>query len=159
PQCGLAPGFVTIVAGHLLGQLDSVRDLRLRVGALPRYPSNRLRYNLTWSTQGLINEYCNPCDAIADGKPGAGPPLERLERLSIDGVDYEAFNTSGGLGTLAQSLAGKLRNLSYKTIRYPGHCELMRFLLHDLGMRAHQAQLAEIFDRAIPSTPQDQVVI
>ena len=159
PQCGLAPGFITIVATHLLGQLDRVRDLRLRVGALPRYPSNRLQYNLTWSTEGLINEYCNPCDAVADGFAVQVPPLEQLERLTIDGVDYEAFNTSGGLGTLAQTLAGKVRNVNYKTIRYPGHCELMRFLLHDLGMREHKAQLAQIFDRALPGTPNDQVVI
>jgi saccharopine dehydrogenase-like NADP-dependent oxidoreductase len=50
PQCGLAPGFITIVANHLMRSMTEVTDLRLRVGALPRYPSNRLKYNLTWST-------------------------------------------------------------------------------------------------------------
>jgi saccharopine dehydrogenase-like NADP-dependent oxidoreductase len=159
PQCGLAPGFITIVATHLLGQLDRVRDLRLRVGALPRYPSNRLQYNLTWSTEGLINEYCNPCEAIVDGREVLLPPLEQVERLTIDGVEYEAFNTSGGLGTLATSLAGRVENLDYKTIRYPGHCELMRFLLHDLGMKRHKDELARIFDREIPATPSDTIVI
>jgi saccharopine dehydrogenase-like NADP-dependent oxidoreductase len=159
PQCGLAPGFITIVATHLMAQLDTVRDLRLRVGALPRFPSNRLQYNLTWSTEGLINEYCNPCEAVENGQEVLVPAMEQLERLTIEGVEFEAFNTSGGLGTLAKTLAGKVQNLNYKTIRYPGHCELIKFLLHDLGMRHHKQELAKIFDRAIPTTPNDQIVI
>ncbi|MCY2956610.1 MAG: saccharopine dehydrogenase NADP-binding domain-containing protein [Planctomycetota bacterium] len=159
PQCGLAPGFITMVATHLMRQLDTVRDLRLRVGALPRFPSNQLQYNLTWSTEGLINEYCNPCEAVDNGKQVLVPPLEQLERLTIEGVEYEAFNTSGGLGTLAKSLSGKVNNLNYKTIRYPGHCELLKFLLHDLLMRHHKDELVKIFDRAIPATQNDQIVI
>ena len=159
PQCGLAPGFITIVANHLMKQLDRVHDLRLRVGALPQHPSNRLKYNLTWSTEGLINEYCNPCEAIEDGMPVTMPPMEQLEHLTIDGTLYEAFNTSGGLGTLAHSLAGKVHNLNYKSIRYPGHCELMKFLLQDLRMRSHQHELKDIFERSIPSTTDDQIVI
>ena len=67
PQCGLAPGFITIVAKHLLEPMTEVSDLRMRVGALPRYPDNRLKYNLTWSTEGLINEYCQPCEVLLDG--------------------------------------------------------------------------------------------
>jgi saccharopine dehydrogenase-like NADP-dependent oxidoreductase len=159
PQCGLAPGFITIVANHLIRKMTAVQDLRLRVGALPRYPSNRLKYNLTWSTEGLINEYCQPCEAIVDGKLELQPPLQNLEHLTIDGVEYEAFNTSGGLGTLATSLQGKVRNLNYKTIRYPGHCELLKILLHDLQMKDYQKELAAIFDRALPTTYQDQIVI
>jgi saccharopine dehydrogenase-like NADP-dependent oxidoreductase len=159
PQCGLAPGFITIVANHLMKTMTEVTDLRLRVGALPRYPSNRLKYNLTWSTEGLINEYCNPCEAVLNGQLVAMPPLEQLERLTIDGVEYEAFNTSGGLGTLATTLKDRVANVDYKTIRYPGHCELMKFLLHDLQMQQNRTMLGEIFDRCLPSTFQDQIVI
>ncbi|GAB4140172.1 MAG: saccharopine dehydrogenase family protein [Planctomycetota bacterium] len=159
PQCGLAPGFITIVATHLVSRLTEVQDLCLRVGALPRFSSNRLKYNLTWSTQGLINEYCQPCEVILDGKLTTVQPLENLERLTIDGVEYEAFNTSGGLGTLAASLDGKVRNLNYKTIRFPGHCELLKLLLQDLRMKDHQDELASIFERALPGTFQDQIVI
>lgn len=159
PQCGLAPGFITIVANHLMRSMTEVTDLRLRVGALPRYPSNRLKYNLTWSTEGLINEYCNPCEAVEHGELTTLPPLEQLERLTIDGVDYEAFNTSGGLGTLAITLKDRVRNVNYKTIRYPGHCELMKFLLHDLQMQEQQALLREILEKALPATFQDQIVI
>ena len=159
PQCGLAPGFITIVANHLMKSMTEVSDLHLRVGALPRYPSNRLKYNLTWSTEGLINEYCNPCEAVENGQLTTVPPLEQLERLTIDGVDYEAFNTSGGLGTLAITLKDRVKNVNYKTIRYPGHCELMKFLLHDLQMLDQQGLLRDIFERTLPTTFQDQIVI
>jgi saccharopine dehydrogenase-like NADP-dependent oxidoreductase len=159
PQCGLAPGFITIVANHLMKSMTEVTDLHLRVGALPRYPSNRLKYNLTWSTEGLINEYCNPCEAVEDGALTTLPPMEHLERLTIDGVDYEAFNTSGGLGTLAITLKDRVKNVNYKTIRYPGHCELMKFLLHDLQMQDQQGLLRDIFEKSLPQTFQDQIVI
>ena len=159
PQCGLAPGFITIAATHVMKGLTDLSDVRLRVGALPRYPSNRLQYNLTWSTDGLINEYCNPCEAVQNGEFVMVPPMEQIERLTIDGVEYEAFNTSGGLGTLGITLKGKAKNVNYKTIRYPGHCELMKFLLHDLGMREHKNELRDLFDRALPGTQQDQIVI
>ncbi|MFO0827811.1 MAG: saccharopine dehydrogenase C-terminal domain-containing protein [Phycisphaerales bacterium] len=159
PQCGLAPGFITIVATHLIRPMTEVTDLRLRVGALPRYPDNQLKYNLTWSTEGLINEYCNPCEALVDGRMVTIPPMEHLETLVIDGVEYEAFNTSGGLGTLADTLKGRVRNVNYKTIRYPGHNRLMKFLLDDLHMRDHRDELGRVFERALPTTYQDQIVI
>jgi len=159
PQCGLAPGFITVVANHLMKSMTEVSDLRLRVGALPRYPSNRLKYNLTWSTEGLINEYCNPCESVENGQLTTVPPLEQLERLTIDGVDYEAFNTSGGLGTLAITLKDRVKNVNYKTIRFPGHCDLMKFLLHDLQMQDQQGLLRDIFERSLPATFQDQIVI
>jgi saccharopine dehydrogenase-like NADP-dependent oxidoreductase len=159
PQCGLAPGFITIVANHLMKSMTEVSDLRLRVGALPRYPSNRLKYNLTWSTEGLINEYCNPCESVLHGELTTVPPLEQLERLTIDGVEYEAFNTSGGLGTLAITLKDRVANVNYKTIRYPGHCELMKFLLHDLQMQDQQGMLRDIFEKSLPATFQDQIVV
>ena len=93
----------------------------MRVGALPQFPTNALTYNLTWSTDGLINEYCNPCEAIHDGERMHVLPLEGIEHFSLDGVRYEAFNTSGGLGTLCDTLDGRVRELNYKTIRYQGH--------------------------------------
>ena len=159
PQCGLAPGFVGIVAGDLFKRFETPRALKMRVGALPRFPANRLKYNLTWSTDGLINEYCNPCEALRDGKPVSLQPLEGLEPLVIDGVEYEAFNTSGGLGTLCETLAGKIDTLDYKTIRYPGHCEILKLLLDDLGLSRKRDMLKEIFETALPETPQDVVHI
>jgi saccharopine dehydrogenase-like NADP-dependent oxidoreductase len=159
PQCGLAPGFITIIGMHLLQPLQNVSDLRLRVGALPRYPSNMLKYNLTWSTEGLINEYCNLCESMLNGELRLVQPLENLETITIDGVEYEAFNTSGGLGTLAKTLQGRVQNVNYKSLRYPGHNHLIKFLLNDLKMRDHRAALGEIFDRSLPTTFNDQIVI
>ena len=159
PQCGLAPGFITIIAMHLVGPMDQVTDLRLRVGALPRYPSNMLKYNLTWSTEGLINEYCNLCEVVLDGELRLVQPLENLETIAIDGIEYEAFNTSGGLGTLAETLRSRVRNVNYKSLRYPGHNHLIKFLLQDLRMRDRRDVLAEILDASLPTTFNDQVVI
>ena len=159
PQCGLAPGFITIVSMNLLRKLRSCRDLRLRVGALPRNPANRLAYNLTWSTDGLINEYLMPCEVLMSGEPRKVQPMENLEELRVNGVHYEAFNTSGGLGTLAESLRDEVQNLNYKTIRYPGHNFLMKFLLDDLHMSDHREELTRILERSIPFTYMDQVVI
>lgn len=159
PQCGLAPGFISIVAADLARQLDTLDSLRLRVGALPQYPSNALNYNLTWSTDGVINEYCEPCEAIVNGRRVLVPALEEREEFSLDGVTYEAFNTSGGLGTLCETLEGKVRTLNYRTIRYPGHATIMKALLHDLRLRDRRDVLRDIFEQALPSTLQDVVVI
>ena len=159
PQCGLAPGFITIVAADLCRRFDVLHDVRMRVGALPKYPSNALNYNLTWSTDGLINEYCEPCEALVDGQPHETAPLEELEEFSLDGVTYEAFNTSGGLGTLCESLRGKARNLNYKTIRYPGHAHIMKALLNDLRLRDRREVLKDILENAVPATLQDVVIV
>ena len=94
PQCGLAPGFVSIVAFDMTRHFESLDSVKLRVEALPQYPSNALNYNLTWSTDGIINEYCEPCEAIVNGVRREVQPLEELEEFSLDGVTYEAFNLS-----------------------------------------------------------------
>ena len=159
PQCGLAPGFITIVASDLASHFDELQDVRMRVGALPKFPSNALNYNLTWSTDGVINEYCEPCEAIVNGHLRETQPLEELEEFSLDGVLYEAFNTSGGLGTLCETLAGKVRNLNYRTIRYPGHAAIMKALLNDLRLRERRDLLKDILEHAVPVTLQDVVIV
>jgi saccharopine dehydrogenase-like NADP-dependent oxidoreductase len=159
PQCGLAPGFISIVAADLARRFDTLHDVRLRVGALPTYPSNALNYNLTWSTDGVINEYCEPCEAIVDGALRQTRALEECEAFALDGVAYEAFNTSGGLGTLAETLAGRVRNLNYRTIRYPGHAAIMKALLNDLRLRDRRALLKDILENAVPATLQDVVIL
>jgi saccharopine dehydrogenase-like NADP-dependent oxidoreductase len=131
----------------------------MRVGALPVYPTNRLKYNLTWSTDGLVNEYLNACEVIHNGELQFVPALEGYERLGIDGVEYEAFNTSGGLGSLCKTLQGKVRELTYKTIRYPGHRDLIAFLMDDLKFSSDRETLKKILERSIPNTPQDKCII
>lgn len=159
PQCGLAPGFVSVAAYDLSKRLERLDSVHMRVGALPQFPTNALKYNLTWSTDGLINEYCNPCDAIVAAKRREVLPLEGLEHFSIDGVRYEAFNTSGGLGTLCETLEGRVESLDYKTVRYVGHRDLAAFLVNELRLRDRRELLKEILERAIPITFQDVVIV
>lgn len=158
PQCGLAPGFISIMAHALAHRFDRLDEVRLRVGALPQYPSNALGYNLTWSTEGVINEYIEPCEAIRDGRRVSVPSMEEVEPLSIDGTAFEAFNTSGGLGSLCETYAGRVRVLDYKTMRYPGHAALMKTLLNDLRLRERREMLRDILEHALPATMQDMVV-
>lgn len=159
PQCGLAPGFISIVANSLMTELDDCHHAKLRVGALPERTSNGLNYSLTWSTDGVINEYGNPCYAIESGRRVIRAPLEGVETIILDGCEYEAFNTSGGLGSLDERYLGRIESLNYKTIRYPGHCEKMHFLMNDLKLNSDRDTLKRILERAIPKTHQDIVII
>jgi saccharopine dehydrogenase-like NADP-dependent oxidoreductase len=159
PQCGLAPGFISIAANELIGHFDELRAVKLRVGALPQHPNNVLKYSLTWSTEGLINEYGNPCEAIVDGRRVEAAPLEGLEEIEIDGTSYEAFNTSGGLGSLGETYGARCQNMDYKTMRYPGHCGQMRLLMNDLKLNHDRGTLKHILENAVPQTLQDVVVI
>ena len=159
PQCGLAPGFVSIAANELISHFDELRSVKLRVGALPQHPNNVLKYSLTWSTEGLINEYGNPCHAIADKRQIEAAPLEGLEEIEIDGTLYEAFNTSGGLGSLAETFGERCEQMNYKTIRYPGHCEQVRLLMNDLKLNQDRGTLKRILENAVPQTLQDVVIV
>jgi saccharopine dehydrogenase-like NADP-dependent oxidoreductase len=159
PQCGLAPGFISIVAHDLTQKFEKLRDVQMRVGALPVFPHNALKYNLTWSTDGLINEYCNPCEAVRDGVRCEVPALEELEQFTLDGIEYEAFNTSGGLGTLCETLEGKVDNLNYKTARYPGHRDIVKLLVRDLHLGTRRDIFKDVLETAIPITYQDVVLI
>ncbi|HYM44356.1 MAG TPA: saccharopine dehydrogenase C-terminal domain-containing protein [Steroidobacteraceae bacterium] len=159
PQCGLAPGFISIAAAELITHFDELRAVKLRVGALPQHPNNVLKYSLTWSTEGLINEYGNPCQAVNDGRLVEVAPLEGLEEIEIDGMRYEAFNTSGGLGSLAETHGAHCETMNYKTIRYPGHCEQMRLLMNDLKLNHDRGTLKRILENAVPQTLQDVVIV
>lgn len=159
PQCGLAPGFISIVAHDLMLHFDSIDKVLMRVGALPTNPNNVLKYSLTWSTDGLINEYGNVCHGIKDGEEVDLQPLEGLETLQIDGLLYEAFNTSGGIGSLAKMYKDKVNTMNYKTLRYPGHCKNMRLLMNDLKLNEDRESLKQILEKAIPRTNQDVVLV
>jgi saccharopine dehydrogenase-like NADP-dependent oxidoreductase len=159
PQCGLAPGFISIAASELIRHFDTLRSVKLRVGALPQHPNNVLKYSLTWSTEGLINEYGNPCQSIVNSQLREVLPLEGLEEIEIDGTLYEAFNTSGGLGSLAESFGEGVQSMDYKTIRYPGHCDQMRLLMNGLKLNHDRATLKRILENAVPQTLQDVVIV
>jgi saccharopine dehydrogenase-like NADP-dependent oxidoreductase len=159
PQCGLAPGFIGIVGMDLANRFTKIRDIELRVGALPRYPNGLMGYSFTWSPAGVVNEYINDAQVIHNGVCKMVPSLEGIEMINIEGQEFEAFSTSGGLGTMCETFEGKLDTLNYKTIRYPGHCSLMRFLLYELILKEKRALLEQILTEAKPPVQQDVVYV
>jgi saccharopine dehydrogenase-like NADP-dependent oxidoreductase len=159
PQCGLAPGFIGIVGADLCKSFTKLRDIELRVGALPRYPNGLLGYSFTWSPAGVINEYINDAEVIHNGVRKMVPSLDGIETINIEGQEFEAFSTSGGLGTLCETLEGKVDTLNYKTIRYPGHAKLMRFLLYELILKEKKELAEQILTEAKPPVSEDVVYV
>lgn len=159
PQCGLAPGFISIAANSLMQGLEDINIVKMRVGALTQSTSNSLKYAFTWSIDGVVNEYIHPCIILEDGEKKAIPALGGMESITMDGDVYEAFYTSGGVGSMVDTYAGKVKYLDYKTMRYPGHCEKMAFLLQDLKLRETPDVLKDILQRVIPHVEEDKVVI
>jgi saccharopine dehydrogenase-like NADP-dependent oxidoreductase len=159
PRCGLAPGFICVVGAGLASRMESIERLELRAGALPRSPNNALGYACNWSPAGIVNEYLNDCEQLRGGEPLSVPPLSDLETIVIDGARYEAFTTSGGLGTMCETFAGRVDRLDYKTIRYPGHCKLMRFVLLELGLGRQREEAVRLLADAYPPVRDDLVIV
>ncbi len=134
PDCGLAPGMVSILAMHGAAQFERLDEIHIRVGGLPQNPKPPLDYQLVFSVEGLINEYIEVARVIRDGRITEVPSMTELESLEFDGFpQLEAFQTSGGTSTLPDTFLGKIRELDYKTIRYAGHCEKFKAMI-DLGL-------------------------
>ena len=140
-------------------QFDKCRKLRLCVGALPRNPAGLMGYAFNWSPEGVVNEYLNDCEVIEEGQRKLVSPMEWVETIYIDGVKLEAFTTSGGLGTMCETYHGKIDNIDYKTIRYPGHVKLMNFFFHELLMRERRQLAGEILTYAKPPVDDDVVYV
>ncbi len=123
PDCGLAPGMVSVLAREGIEYLDRTESVKIRVGGLQQEPRPPLNYSLIFSVEGLINEYIEPCVALRDGKITIEEPLVGFEEIVFPEPfgKLEAFNTSGGTSTLPHTYKGKVKELDYKTIRYPGH--------------------------------------
>lgn len=159
PQCGLAPGFIGIVGADLIAQFDDCRSCKMRVGALPQNPTGLMGYAFNWSPEGVVNEYLNDCEVIEEGKRKWVSPMEWLEDIYIDGIKLEAFTTSGGLGTMCETYLGKVGNLDYKSMRYPGHVQQMNFFFHELLMRDRRKEAGEILVNAKPPVQDDVVYV
>jgi saccharopine dehydrogenase-like NADP-dependent oxidoreductase len=159
PQCGLAPGFVGIVGAAQVAAFDTCRSLRLRVGALPQNPTGLMGYAFNWSPEGVVNEYLNDCEVIEDGVRKMVSSMEWIETVYVDGIALEAFTTSGGLGTICETFHGKVANVDYKSMRYPGHMRLMNFFFHELLMRERRELAGDILTNAKPPVNNDVVYI
>lgn len=172
PDCGLAPGLVSILAAHACDGLDDFSEIRLRVGGLPVEPKPPLNYSLFSSVEGLINEYVEDATVIRGGKLMRVPSLHDPEEIEFPPPfgKLEAFNTSGGISTLPATFGDRVTDLDYKTIRYPGHCQMVR-MLKDLGLMdtrplklGHQqvrprAILATLLERKLPKDEPDAVLV
>ncbi len=159
PQCGLAPGFVGVVGAGLIAKFDDCRSCRMRVGALPQNPTGLMGYAFNWSPEGVVNEYLNDCEVIENGERKMVSAMEWREKIFIEGLELEAFTTSGGLGTMCETYLGKVKNLDYKTMRYPGHFDLMNFFFHELLMRQDRQKAGEILVNAKPPVEDDIVYV
>jgi|TARA_B110000438_G_scaffold32500_1_gene32122 saccharopine dehydrogenase-like NADP-dependent oxidoreductase len=161
PHCGLAPGMSTVIANNLTHDYTEVNDVKIRVGALSQNATNKLKYHLTWSADGLINEYCGTCKVIRNGSADEVQTLTDYETLLIDGTEYEAFNTSGGLGSFVDTVINDPRyskaDVNYKTIRRLGHHDYIDFLMNDLKIPKND--LIKMIKHGVSRTTRDCVII
>ena len=143
PDCGLAPGMVSILAMHGARRFDEIEEIHIRVGGLPQNPKPPLDYQLVFSVEGLINEYIELARVIRDGRITEVESMTEIESLAFDGFPpLEAFQTSGGTSTLPDTFLGKIKELDYKTIRYAGHCERFKTMI-DLGLCSSEEILVD----------------
>ena len=135
PDTGLAPGMVNILAEHGIRQLDKVNSVRIYVGGLPQNPEPPLNYQIVYSLEGVLDYYTTLSWVLRGGKRTQVKALSELEDVTFgDGVGtLEAFHTAGGLSTMAFRYEGKIPEMEYKTLRYPGHAERME-AIRDLGL-------------------------
>lgn len=171
PDCGLAPGMVSILAMHGAREFDETDEIHIRVGGLPQQPKTLLEYQLVFSVEGLINEYIEVARVIRDGEIKEVESMTEIESLTFDGFPpLEAFQTSGGTSTLPDSFLGKINQLDYKTIRYAGHCEKFKTMI-DLGLCSSdeilvdyqkvkpRKVLGELLTRHLPADEPDYVLV
>jgi lysine 6-dehydrogenase len=172
PDCGLAPGMVSVLAMHGAARFDELEAIHIRVGGLPQGPRPPLNYQIVFSVEGLLNEYVERARVIRGGQIVEVESLTEVESLSFPAPfdRMEAFQTSGGTSTLPDTFHGRLRELDYKTIRYPGHCEQFKLLV-ELGLAASEEidldgtrvrprrLLGEMLARRLPADEPDVVLV
>jgi len=135
PDCGVAPGMVNIFAEHGIRQLDAVDSVRIYVGGLPQHPEKPLNYQIVYSLEGVLDYYTTRSWVVRDGKREQVVALSERETVRFPQPvgDLEAFHTAGGLSTMAWRYEGKIPTMEYKTLRYPGHAEIMQ-TIRELGL-------------------------
>jgi len=160
PQCGIAPGLINIMAYAMLERITNPTDLEIRVGAIPHKPdpNSELKYAHTWSIEGVIEEYSQPCTVIKQGKVTKRPALEDYETIEVLNKNYEAFNTSGGIGSLCQHLPKSLQSCNYKTIRHIGHHQAIKLLMQELNLQKRPDVMAKVLRENLPETTNDEVI-
>ena len=135
PDCGLAPGMVNVLAAEGIRRMGDAESVKIYVGGLPQHPEPPLNYQIVYSLEGALDYYTTPSWVLRDGKPTRVHALSEIEHVEFPEPvgRLEAFHTGGGISTLPWAYAGKVRTMEYKTLRYPGHADIMR-AIRDLGL-------------------------
>jgi saccharopine dehydrogenase-like NADP-dependent oxidoreductase len=160
-KCGLAPGFINYIGYNLANKIPNPQSLVVSVGALPRSVSYDRQhpehsYNLTWSVDGLVNEYIRPCRVKVDGISVSVEPLNNRSTVVLDGIEYEADYTSGGVGSLVTDLTN-VPNVHYMTLRYPGHYDYVKGVIISHG--ANFDEIRKVFVNKFPTTDDDVIIV
>ena len=174
PDCGLAPGIANVMATHLIrlhreGSPDTPIDsVQIRVGALPQTPVGMLGYQFAFNSAGLINEYAEPCEVLASGEYATVDPLTRFEKVDWDEIGpLEAFSTAGGTSSMCAVHRGKVADLEYKTLRFPGHGRIFA-AMREIGLFDETAgpdgisrreKLLEALNTNLPRSDSDMVLV
>lgn len=165
-QTGLAPGYINVLSHHLflkftsMYNVDKVDSIDMKVGALSKHARHPYYYAYTWSPIGVATEYIKDALVVEDYKTNAIASLSKTEKILIDGIQYEDDFTSGGAADLPVALAGKVKNLSYKTIRYPGHYDWARRIIKDTPQGKNKVDyLNTTMLDAIPAVEDDVVIV
>ena len=135
PDCGLAPGMVNILAEQGIRALDEVKEVRIYVGGLPQHPEPPLNYQIVYSLEGVLDYYTTKSWVVRGGKRAQVTALSEREPVHFAAPvgELEAFHTAGGLSTMAFRYEGKIPTMEYKTLRYPGHAQIME-AIRELGL-------------------------
>jgi len=159
PGCGLAPGLISLMVDDLVTRSGPEAEITAYVGVLPAKKINRLGYGNMWDIEALIAEYTQPCAALADGKVVGLAPLDNLETVTISGETFEAFTTSGTLDALVSHYEGRLKGLTFKTLRYHGHLDYISFLLDDLGLSKRLYLMRNLLLTGLERIEDDRVIV
>ncbi len=135
PDCGLAPGMVNILAMEGIRRLDRTGKVKVYVGGLPQHPEPPLNYQIVYSLEGALDYYTTPSWILRGGKRKQVEALSELENIEFPqpAGTLEAFHTGGGISTMPWEFEGKVDVMEYKTLRYPGHADIMHSI-RELGL-------------------------
>ncbi len=165
-QTGLAPGFINILAHRLYEQfcaehqVEIVNSMHMKVGAISKNAPSPHYYAFTWSPIGVATEYLKDAEVVRNFNKKNVPALSGLERIIIDGDEYEDNFTSGGAADFPDAFAGKVKDLDYKTIRYPGHYQWVKNTMSTIINSENRIKALEnIMLENIPSVEDDVVVV
>lgn len=165
-QTGLAPGFINVLACKLYDQfvdtygVDQLDIMEMKVGALSTHARGPHQYAFTWSPIGVATEYIKDAHIVRDYKKIGVGALSGTQSLVIDGEHYEDDFTSGGAADLPEAYSGKIRDLDYKTLRYPGHYDWVKKQInHDLPSQEKIDALENLMLSEIPSVEDDVVIV